>query len=63
MDGAARGVAHIPASVGRISPDTARAWIPRLKALGNGIVPHQAYAVGACILEAEGLVVPPLPYP
>lgn len=58
MDGAAGDMAHIPASVGRISPDTARAWIPRLKALGNGIVPHQAYAVAACILKAEGLSIP-----
>lgn len=62
MDGAAGDMAHIPASVGRISPDTARAWIPRLKALGNGIVPHQAYAVAACILEAEGLAMPTYPF-
>jgi DNA (cytosine-5)-methyltransferase 1 len=50
-----------PPSVGRISRDGARALIPALKALGNGIVPHQAYAVAACILMAEGLPVPPMP--
>lgn len=35
----------------------AKAWVPIIRALANGILPHQAYAVGACILEAEGLPV------
>ena len=61
LDGAGGNVACVPASVGRISQDTARAWIPRLKALGNGITPYQSYAAATCILEAEGLPVPPLP--
>ena len=39
----------------------ARQWIPRLKALGNAITPQQAYAIAACILEAEGMPVPPMP--
>jgi DNA (cytosine-5)-methyltransferase 1 len=47
--------------LGRIDRETARAWIKRLTALGNGITPHQAYAVAACILIAEGLPVPPRP--
>lgn len=51
----------LPAGVGRITKDGARALIPALKALGNGIVPHQAYAVAACILIAEGLPVPSRP--
>jgi len=51
----------IPPSVRRISGNGAHALIPALKALGNGIVPHQAYAVAACILTAEGLPVPPRP--
>ena len=50
-----------PPKVGCISKDNARALIPALRALGNGIVPHQAYAVAACILLAEGLPVPPRP--
>lgn len=61
LDGAARGLACLPAGIRRISRDEARAWLPRLKALGNGILPQQAYAVGACILSAEGLSVPPCP--
>ena len=36
-------------------------WRRRLKALGNGILPQQVYAVGACIMAHEGLYVPPLP--
>ena len=47
--------------VAHVDMSTAREWIPRLKALGNGITPHQAYAIAACILEAEGLPVPPRP--
>jgi DNA (cytosine-5)-methyltransferase 1 len=51
----------LPPGVGRISKDGARTLLPALKALGNGIVPHQAYAIAACILIAEGLPVPPRP--
>ena len=51
----------LPPGVGRISKDGMRALIPALKALGNGIVPHQSYAIAACILIAEGLPVPPRP--
>lgn len=38
---------------------SACAMLPALKALGNGVVPHQAYAIAACILAAEGLPMPP----
>jgi len=51
----------LPVGVMRISGDDAQAMIPALKALGNGIVPQQAYAIAACILIAEGLPVPPRP--
>jgi DNA (cytosine-5)-methyltransferase 1 len=51
----------LPPAVSDISRADAQALIPALKALGNGIVPHQAYAVAACILMAEGLPVPPKP--
>ena len=44
--------------IGRVDTATARSWVPRLKALGNGITPQQSYAVAACILLAEGLPVP-----
>ncbi|MBQ9452499.1 MAG: DNA cytosine methyltransferase [Desulfovibrio sp.] len=47
--------------IGCVNLSTARAWIPRLKALGNAITPQQSYAIAACILHAEGLPVPPLP--
>jgi DNA (cytosine-5)-methyltransferase 1 len=36
-----------------VTPATRRAWRARLKALGNGITPRQAYAVALCILHAE----------
>ena len=36
-------------------------WKKRLKALGNGILPQQSYAIGSCIMAAEGLPVPPMP--
>ena len=49
----------LPSGVGRISRDAARAVLPALKALANGIVPHQAYAIAACIMIAEGLPVSP----
>lgn len=48
-------------NIGQITREQAKTWLPRLKALGNGIVPHQSYAVAACILEAEGLPVPSHP--
>ena len=51
----------LPPRVSSISKEGARAVLPALKALANGIVPHQAYAVAACILIAEGLPVPPRP--
>lgn len=41
--------------------DVAKAWASRLKALGNAIAPQQAYAIGACILDQEGVRVSPLP--
>jgi len=41
-----------------VSPATHKAWLPRFKALGNGITPQQAYYVACCILLAEGLPVP-----
>lgn len=41
--------------------DVAKAWTSRLKALGNAIAPQQAYAIGACILDQEGVRVSPLP--
>ena len=50
-----------PQLLGRVDTTTAKAWIPRLKALGNAITPQQAYAIGACILQAEGLPVAPMP--
>jgi DNA (cytosine-5)-methyltransferase 1 len=39
-----------------ISPEERREWLPRLKALGNGITPAQSYAVARCILRAEGII-------
>lgn len=56
--GAAPGRAH---KLGRVDLTTARQWMPRLKALGNAITPQQAYAIAACILEAEGMDIPPMP--
>jgi len=50
-----------PHLLGRVDTTTAKAWIPRLKALGNAITPQQAYAIGACILQTEGLPVAPMP--
>ena len=47
-----------PHQLGRIDTETAKSWIPRLKALGNGITPQQSYAIAACILIAEGYPVP-----
>lgn len=47
-----------PHQLGRIDTATAKSWIPRLKALGNGITPQQSFAIAACILIAEGYPVP-----
>lgn len=60
FSGAAPGREH---KLGRVDLVTGRQWIPRLKALANAITPQQAYAIAACILEAEGLPVPPMPLP
>lgn len=49
---------NVPPVPRRILPE----WTSRLKALGNGILPQQAYAVGACVMEREGLSVPPMPH-
>ena len=51
-----------PDGLGLLPRELVPVWTQRLKALGNGIVPQQAYAVAACILEAEELSVPPVPY-
>lgn len=59
-DGSAGGLdypVNIPPVPRRVLPE----WLRRLKALGNGILPRQAYAVGACIMEHEGVHVPPMP--
>lgn len=55
------GVGAPPASVHLLSQDERKEWIPRLKALGNGILPRQSYEVACCILIAEGLPVPAWP--
>jgi len=51
----------LPPSVKAVSREGAQAVLPALKALANGIVPHQAYAIAACILIAEGLPVQQIP--
>lgn len=59
-DGSAGGLdypVNIPPVPQRVLPE----WHRRLKALGNGILPRQAYAVGACIMEHEGVHAPPMP--
>lgn len=61
LDGNAGTPADLPPHIGRITREARKAWMPRLKALGNGIMPQQAWAVAACILIAEGLPVPALP--
>lgn len=50
-----------PGSVKLLPRELVPVWVRRLKALGNGITPHQAYAVASCILRAEGLPVPDHP--
>lgn len=60
LDGADRHESDQTHKIGRVDMSTARAWMPRLKALGNGITPQQSYAVALCILRAEGLSVPPM---
>lgn len=47
-----------PHQLGRVDTETAKSWIPRLKALGNGITPQQSFAIAACILIAEGYPIP-----
>lgn len=54
-----RGVYPVPDSVLAITREQHKEWLPRLKALGNGIVPQQAYMIASCILEAEGLKAKP----
>ena len=43
----------IPNSVLIITKQQHAEWLPRLKALGNGITPQQAYVIANCIIEAE----------
>lgn len=50
-----------PGSVKFLPRELVPVWVRRLKALGNRITPHQAYAVAACILRTEGLPVPDRP--
>lgn len=60
-DGRAGGLdypVNIPPVPRRVLPE----WRSRLKALGNGILPQQAYAVGACIMAREGRRVSPMPF-
>ena len=60
-DGRAGGLdypVNIPPVPRRVLPE----WRSRLKALGNGILPQQAYAVGACIMAREGRRVFPMPF-
>lgn len=62
VDDGSAGRLDRPGSVGLLPRELVPVWTQRLKALGNGIVPPQSYAVAACILEAEELSVPPVPY-
>lgn len=50
-----------PDSVKLLPREMVPIWTRRLKALGNGIVPQQAYAIGTCILKAEGMEAPLIP--
>jgi DNA (cytosine-5)-methyltransferase 1 len=51
LDGVGRPKPGVPL----ISSELHKTWLPRLKALGNGVTPQQAYFVACCILLAEGL--------
>jgi DNA (cytosine-5)-methyltransferase 1 len=44
-----------PGRIMAITQEERRAWLPMLKALGNGITPAQSYAIARCILRAESL--------
>lgn len=59
-DGRAKGVDY-PVNVPPVPRQVLPEWKRRLKALGNGILPQQAYAIGACIMADEGVHVPPMP--
>lgn len=61
VDDGSSGGLDCPVNVPPVPYQVAKEWKRRLKALGNGIVPHQAWAIGACILEAENLPVKPIP--
>lgn len=52
LDTARGGKPYLPS----VTRDDVKKWIPMLKALGNGVVPQQAYYVACCILIAEGLM-------
>lgn len=45
-----------PPGVLPLSQEERRAWLPMLRALGNGVAPAQGRAVARCILKAEGLI-------
>jgi DNA (cytosine-5)-methyltransferase 1 len=55
-DGSSPRLDQYPGVVRSLSPEERKAWMPRLKALGNGVSPYQSYAVARCILRAEGLI-------
>lgn len=57
-DGRAGRMDH-PVNVPPVSRRVLPEWHSRLKALGNGILPQQAYAVGVCIMEHGGVPVSP----
>lgn len=58
-DGSTQGLDY-PVNVQTVPYQKAKEWKKRLKALGNAILPQQSYAIGACIMAAEGLPVPPM---
>lgn len=61
VDDGSAGKLELPGRVELISRMEAISWRPRLKLLGNGITPMQAFAIGMCIRLAEG--VSPLSFP